>query len=293
MATQSRFILGYRRQSDMVWLFSLAGILLLCFLLFCFLIAPSRRGNRTRDFFSDKRYYAHRGLHGGEIPENSLAAFEAACRAGYGIELDVHRTADNQLCVFHDRTLKRMCGVDGTVEENTLAELRTLALAGTQERIPSFDEVLTLIDGRAPLIVEIQGENRDTDVCRLTAERLRAYSGKYCVESFNPFYISWWRKHMPHDVRGILSCRMKNGKSFRGRLQDFLLSNLLLNVIARPDFLAYSIPDRGNSAFRLSRRFGGCPVGWTCRTEEEKAASENAFCVVIFEKIRPDPESLQ
>lgn len=271
----------------MIWLFSILGALLFLFLLFCFLIAPGRRGKRTRGFFADQRYYAHRGLHGDGIPENSLAAFRAACEAGYGMELDVHRTADGKLCVFHDSALQRMCGVPGRIEEKTLAELQSLSLAGTGEHIPSFEKVLEAVGGRTPLIVEIKGETRDTEVCRLTAEYLDTYAGKYCVESFNPLYIAWWRKNRPEVVRGVLSCHHKGGKTLRSRFRAFVLTHYLLNVSARPDFLAHSISDRKNPAFRLARLLGGATVAWTCRSEKDKAACDGAFDVVIFEKIRP------
>ena len=132
------------------------GSLLLILCIYIFLISPSWSAGRAFDFFEKNRYFAHRGLHGDGIPENSLAAFRRACEAGYGIELDVHLTADEKLVVFHDDTLTRMCGTDGTPEEKTLAELQELSLAGTDERIPSFDEVLALVSGRVPLIVELK-----------------------------------------------------------------------------------------------------------------------------------------
>ena len=93
------------------------GSLLLILCIYIFLISPSWSAGRAFDFFEKNRYFAHRGLHGDGIPENSLAAFRRACEAGYGIELDVHLTADEKLVVFHDDTLSRMCGTDGTPEE--------------------------------------------------------------------------------------------------------------------------------------------------------------------------------
>ena len=195
------------------------GSLLLILCIYIFLISPSWSAGRAFDFFEKNRYFAHRGLHGDGIPENSLAAFRRACEAGYGIELDVHLTADEKLVVFHDDTLTRMCGTDGTPEEKTLAELQKLSLAGTDERIPSFDEVLALVSGRVPLIVELKGRStKDMRICKAVSERMKSYGGNWCMEAFNPFYVRWFRKNDRSVVRGQLSCRMKgrNGKRRTG-----------------------------------------------------------------------------
>lgn len=269
----------------MIWMI-LGGILLLFVLLFLFLIAPSGRKRKTRDFFRSHRFFAHRGLHGDGIPENSLPAFERACAAGYGIELDVHVTKDGKAVVFHDDTLMRMCGAEGSIEDHTLEELRALRLAGTDERIPTFEEVLSLVGGRVPLIIEEKGVTSDTSVCVLTAEALKEYPGKYCIESFNPFAVRYWKKHHPEVVRGILSCPMK-GDGFAGSpIKNFLLQNLLLNFLTRPDFLAYEVHGKKMLAFRTARALGGCPVAWTIRSAEDLALAKGAFYAVIFEQIR-------
>lgn len=263
------------------------GALLLILCIYIFLISPSWSAGRAFDFFEKNRYFAHRGLHGDGIPENSLAAFRRACEAGYGIELDVHLTADEKLVVFHDDTLTRMCGTDGTPEEKTLAELRELSLAGTDERIPSFDEVLALISGRVPLIVELKGRStKDMRICKAVSERMKSYGGKWCMEAFNPFYVRWFRKNDRSVVRGQLSCRMKGEDGTGNAAQDFILRNLLLSFLARPHFIAYSVADRKSFALHAAKLCGGCPVGWTVRSDEEmeKACGFNA---VIFEKIRP------
>lgn len=180
-----------------------------------------------------------------------------------------------------------MCGTDGTPEEKTLAELRVLSLAGTDERIPSFDEVLALVDGRVPLIVELKGRSiKDMRICKAVSERMKSYGGKWCMEAFNPFYVRWFRKNDRSVVRGQLSCRMKGGDGTGNAAQDFILRNLLLSFLARPHFIAYSVADRKSFALHAAKLCGGCPVGWTVRSDEEmeKACGFNA---VIFEKIRP------
>ena len=100
--------------------------------------------------------YAHRGLHGNGIPENSMAAFRAALEHGYGIELDIHLLKDGNLAVIHDSLLNRTTGAAGRIEDLTTEELKNYHLEGTEETIPEFMDVLTLYNGKAPLIVELK-----------------------------------------------------------------------------------------------------------------------------------------
>jgi glycerophosphoryl diester phosphodiesterase len=272
----------------MTALYIALGIVIFLLLLYVFLVAPSGRRKKTAEFFAGQKKYAHRGLHGGEVPENSLAAFDLACKNGYGIELDVHVTADDKLVVFHDDTLTRMCGVDEKTESKTLAELQALTLGGTEHHIPSFREVLDLVDGRAPLIVELKGTSmKNMRVCELTAEMLDGYSGAYCIEAFNPIFVSWWKKNRKHVVRGQLSNKMKKEDSGQSPLVNFLLENLMLSCLARPDFVAYCAGNRKQPSFRFARALGAYPVGWTIRTEEDLELCKKDFKAIIFENVRP------
>ncbi len=272
----------------MIALYVSLGILILLFSIYAFLIFPSGRKNKTEVFFESCKCYAHRGLHGNGIPENSLAAFELACKAGYGIELDVHITADGELVVFHDDTLKRMCGVDEKTESKTLSELTALTLANTDEHIPSFKEVLDLVDGRVPLVVEIKGSKIGNNlVCELVAKMLDNYNGIYCIEAFNPFYVAWWKKNRKNVVRGQLSSNMQKENSDMSALTNFALTNMLLSFLARPDFIAYNVKEKNQISFRLARFFGGYPVAWTIRNDEDKSSADGVFKAIIFENIRP------
>ena len=134
-----------------------------------YLVAPGKRDKARRAPFMG-RNYAHRGLHriDKSVPENSIPAFEAAARIGYGVELDVHLSKDGELVVFHDDDLMRICGAEGRVEEKTLAELRQYRLCGTEYGIPTLAEVLAAIDGRCPMIVELKRGSRNRELCRKT-----------------------------------------------------------------------------------------------------------------------------
>ena len=180
---------------------------------------------RKNDTYVDARWgkirqrrFAHRGLHDRDlgIPENSLAAFRRARDLGFGVELDVHLTADGQLAVIHDANTRRMCGRALTVEKSTLQDLRGLCLDGTDERIPTFDEALSVFDADCggdadplPLIVEVKTEGaawpRVAELCHKTMDALDCHCVSYCVESFDPRVLVWLRRHRPEVVRGQLS----------------------------------------------------------------------------------------
>ena len=266
-----------------IYLFlALAGL----FLLLLWAVRPARRRS-TIPF--DRTLYAHRGLHdnAGGVPENSLAAFAAAVKAGYGVELDVQLTADRQVVVFHDNDLRRMCGIDKRIDECTYAELKELRLLGSDQRIPLLSDVLEVLDG-ATLMCEFKAMRRYTDIssCQLTLPLLDTYKGAVCIESFNPLMLRWFRKHAPQYVRGILSKRFdKEETAPHLRLP---LASLWMNFLCRPDFIAYQHTDHRQPFFRLCRLFRPMTVAWTVKSPAQQTAAERYFDTVIFEGFRPE-----
>ena len=267
-------------------LISVLAFLILSFLLFLLLIKPGKRKGIMDKYKSVK--YAHRGLHNGVRAENSMSAFRAAVEAGFGIELDVRLSSDGELMVFHDDTLDRMTKEKGRVDSRTAKELSEITLGGTSDTIPKFSEVLRLVDGRVPLLVEIKEEQGKYGVTEKTAELLRDYNGEFIIESFNPLALARVKEIMPEIPRGFLSQNFLSDKKYRGFVY-FLLQNLLLNVICRPDFIAYNHRDYKNAALRLVRSTFGVPtLAWTVRSErEEQEAIKHGFDSVIFEKYTP------
>ena len=144
-------------------------------------------------------YYAHRGLHDNktEAPENSMAAFRKAVDAGYGIELDVQLTKDRIPVVFHDESLQRVCGVKGNVRDYTYEELLQFHLCDSEEKIPLFEDFLKLVDGKVPLIIEIKIHEDHNTVCEIADSLIREYKGVYCIESFHPLAVKWYKEHRP------------------------------------------------------------------------------------------------
>lgn len=247
-----------------------------------FLVAPGKKDLKQRAPFIG-RNYAHRGLHriDKSTPENSVAAFEHAARIGYGIEFDVHITADGELVVFHDDDTGRVCGVPGRVEDMSLAELRELKLCGTQYGIPTLAEALEAAHG-APLIVELKRGGRNKELCRRAYEALQGYAGPWCVESFDPGIVFWFRLHAPEVFRGQLSARYASLRKTCSAVHAFLLSRCLTNFLTRPHFIAYEIGRRPLTV-RLAAALGAMRVAWTSREwkTEEKADA------VIFQFYRP------
>ncbi len=229
--------------------------------------------------------YAHRGLHGNGVPENSLAAFALACEAGYGIELDVQLSRDGEVMVFHDYTLSRMTGDGRKLAELSAAELGALRLAGTEERIPTFAEVLRLVDGRVPLLVELKGESLHASLCPKVAALLRSYSGSFCIESFNPVLLRAMRKELPRAYCGLLYTHVVRDKKSKSILNR-LLTVMALNFLCHPQFIAYNEVDRDSLPVRLTTRLYHAPkFVWTVRSRASlRAAHERGECP-IFENI--------
>ena len=251
--------------------------------LYVFLMHPRIRRADSSPFLGT--FFAHRGLHDNnrQIPENSLAAFQRAVDAGYGIELDVQLSADRIPVVFHDATLSRMCGIDRRVNELTFAELRQLSLVNTKEQIPSFQEALALVNGKVPLLVELKMEHLDFDIPRKADALLSEYSGNYCIESFHPAALYWYRKNRPQIFRGQLSTNFNIENHSLSPFQ-YLFGKMILNFISRPDFISYRWSDRKNPGLWLNMVLFKTPAAaWTLHGEKDVKAARRSFDMYIFE----------
>lgn len=258
------------------------------FLLYLGLIRPDSRRRQECLAFSAWDF-AHRGLWdmNSGIPENSLPAFQRAAERGFAIELDVHLTADGQLTVFHDDTLNRMCGLNRTVESMNYSELAGLRLLNTDHRIPLLSEVLKLVDGRVPLLIEMKLPTCSTRLCPLLDSLLASYSGPYLIESFNPLGLRWYRKHRPSILRGQLACRHAPAPGLEGFLRK-LSSSLLINCVSRPHFIAYHFRHMDGLGVRLNQSLFKIPVfAWTIRSQEDFEECKEKYCGVIFEGFVP------
>lgn len=262
------------------------------FCLFLWLIHPAMgRKNECRDFTAWD--YAHRGLWNMDlgIPENSMPAFRRAVEKGYAIELDVHLTADHQLVVFHDDTLNRVCGVQGTPESMTMAELQKLSLSGTEEHMPSLQDVLSLVRGRTPILLEIKQPSLRSEICRFLVPVMQAYSGPFLIESFNPMALRAYKKADSAPLFGLLSERYPSSLQLNP-LMKIVSTSLIADVICRPDFIAYNFRTVNVTGFILVRKLFRAPVFvWTVRKEEDYRKCRELYDAVIFEHFLPQNNS--
>jgi len=221
--------------------------------------------------------FAHRGLHGGGLIENSLGAFKAAIAAGHGIELDVRITRDARAIVFHDVTLDRLAEASGRVDLRSAAELGQIRLKGTDETIPELGKTLALIGGRVPLLIEVKApDKRVASICLAVSQTLAGYRGPVGVMSFNPEVGRWLARHAPQVARGLVVT--EDGKPKRGRMR-----RRLALWRSRPDFLAYDVRDLP-SRFTARARARGLPVfTWTCRSRDDEARARLHADQIIHE----------
>ncbi len=236
-------------------------------------------------------FYAHRGLYSKDqsVPENSLPGFALAVQRGFGVELDVHLTKDGKLAVLHDDDLQRMCGANGNLADLNSGELRNYKLAGTENTIPLFQDVLRVIDGKIPMIIELKVyKGNCTALCERLCKELGGYDGAYCIESFDPRAVLWFKKHRPSVVRGQLAMRPAGYGKAANPLAAFVAGNLLLNFLSRPDFIAYCVNDRRNVSFRLCKSlYGVQEFAWTVNDRKQGEEVQKNGGMLIFEHYNP------
>ncbi|WOD41215.1 glycerophosphodiester phosphodiesterase family protein [Nodosilinea sp. E11] len=222
------------------------------------------------------RPIAHRGLHQGTaVPENSLAAFEAAIAAQHPIELDVQLLADGHLAVFHDRDLKRLTGLKGRIADQTLTSLNQFHLYNTEQTIPSLAETLSYIAGQVPVLIEIKNEKKVGPPEQALIKTLAGYRGEFAVQSFNPRSLQWFKRQAPEIIRGQLASKP----------QKFLRSHLLLTWASQPHFIAYNVKALPTLSTTLARRRFNRPLlAWTVRSQADYEKATQHADNYIFDR---------
>lgn len=270
-------------------IFWIIAIVLLAALLPLWIIAP--RAGRKRANIWRGTAFAHRGLHSEAVSENTLHAFALACEAGVGIELDVQLTKDGRLVVFHDADLERLMGDKRRVSDLTFEELRGFRLPDGS-RVPSFAEVLDLVNGRVPLLVELKNGKRLNELCRKTYEHLCAYEGRYIVESFQPLILLWFRLHARNIIRGQLVAAWEEYIEDYGEFLATVLTNLVCNVLARPDFVAYDLSGEARFGLRMQKKLFHTPLAvWTVKQKADFDAAIQRNEMPIFEGFLPEKQN--
>lgn len=229
---------------------------------------------------------AHRGLWSPDgAPENSLAAFQAACAGGYGIELDVQLTADGEAVVFHDDRLERMTGQEGRLRDHTAAELGAMALKGTDETIPTLADTLTMIGHRAMVFIELKTPFGDVGPLeKRVTEVLVDHNGPTAVIGFNPYSHAWFADHHPQILRGLDSYSW-NDEGARKLAPEMRKSLAALEQVelARPDFLALGLDMLPSPRADLYRSKGMPVIAWTVRSPDQWEGVKDHCDNLIFE----------
>lgn len=232
--------------------------------------------------FEGYKFVAHRGLFNrSDVPENSIKAFEACIQKGYAIELDVNMTKDGHLVVFHDNNLKRMTGIKHDITELNLNEIKKLKLLGTENKIPTLEDVILLLDGKVPLMIEIKRNDKYKELMPKLINMLDKYNGEYVVKSFDPRIVYWLKKNAPHVIRGQLAD--KNLREVKGRLMKFLLGKMFFNIFTKPHFISYQYTNMNSKMYNKYKRKGKAVAVWTVKSKEEYLKIKDICDMVIFE----------
>jgi len=238
-----------------------------------------------------ERPVAHRGLHGDGLIENTLGAARAAVEGNFAIEVDLQLTADNEVVVFHDETLDRLTTATGPLADRTVAELKKISIRGTNERIPALQELLDLVAGRTPLVLELKSDwNGDERLTARVAAVLAGYAGPVACMSFDPQIVMALQSHAPGLPRGIVAERYYDDPEWSPltRAQRFKFGNLLHIPGTKPHFVAYYVRDLPAIAPLIARHILGLKLlTWTVRTDAQRRKARRWANQMIFEGFRP------
>ncbi len=231
---------------------------------------------------------AHRGLHDRARPENSLAAIDAAAARGFAMEIDVQASADGEVVVFHDWTLEKFCRRGEAVDELTAAALSRIAILDSDQTIPTLAEVLALVAGRVPIIVEIKNAGRAPGAFEEKIDRLlQAYGGQVAVLSFSPQVVAWFARHSPELIRGWNGKRHPRHKNYIPALERFRRSHFIDNDGADPDFYGYDQHDLPYWPVARLRQAGKPVLAFTIKSMEEKNRIVDHADGIFFEGFEP------
>jgi len=275
----------------MTWLIVVVGIFIVLIVALMFCVAPGKMTPEARKMALTFKGLncAHRGLHteNQEVPENSIESFVAARNGNYGIEIDVQLSKDGKVIVFHDDDLERACGIDANVSSKEWSELSKIPLFNSDQYIPLLSEVLDIIDD-TPVIVELKSAGaNNARLCIETLKLLREKGKNFCIESFDPRIVAWFKKNAPDILRGQLS---SSPRLFKGISIIFasILGNLLTNCMSRPHFIAFSNSKRPPIAL-LCYIFKPMKVTWTIQPSHDVEKCERQNDAIIFEYYKPKP----
>ena len=238
--------------------------------------------NNIKNWIKNKPI-AHRGLHDDNIsiPENSLLSFEKAMEKNYPIEIDVQITKDDTIIVFNDKNLLSACGQKIPVSDLSMPTLNQYTIFNSTYNIPTLKETLELINGKVPLLIEIKNFSFNRRLEKKLIEQLSNYKGDFALQSFNPFSVSWIKKHSSFPVGQL-------AKQFsKPIIVKNILNILLLNKSMKIDFVAIDKESLPNKKIEYLKSKGLPILCWTVTTNEEEIRAKKYCDNIIFEKFNP------
>ena len=232
--------------------------------------------------FLKENVIAHRGVFDNKkIPENSIKAFKDAISKNYVIELDVHLTIDGKVVVFHDDTLERMTNKKGDIKDFTFEELRKTKLLDTNYTIPSFEEVLDIVNGKVPLLIELKYDVKKHKLEKKLIEILDKYKGEFAIQSFSPSIVRYFRVHRNNIIRGLLV------SSKRENFLEKISNSMIFIPYCKPDFLSIEKNLYNNSKVKKFRK-NKLVLAWTMKSKDDvkkyKGTVDNLICNIDFIK---------
>ena len=221
---------------------------------------------------------AHRGLWGDDIPENTISAYKNAIENGFPIEIDLYKTKDGEIYSVHDRNLLRLTGKDIDICSVNKSEIDKLKIFG-KEKIPTLREVLSTVNGKVPLLIEIKNQP-DKTVLDSVAEILKEYSGEFATQSFNPLFVKKMKTLLPDKLSGVLSTKKEEDLKNEKPLNRFIVKHTALNFLVKPDFISME-----KTAFPIKTKL--FKFAWTVQSKEEYEKVKPFADNIIFEGFRP------
>ena len=231
---------------------------------------------------------AHRGLYkkNGSIQENSIKAFQLAMDEGFAIECDLNITKDGEVIVYHDHHLKRLTGLDKKVSDVTYKDIKDLRLLLSEEKIPRLIDLLSLVHGQVPLLIELKPLGDIKKLCEAFMHVMKDYQGKWAVFSFHPQAVLWFKKHYPDVIRGQISAYF-NDDSHMKKPMKFLMKRMFFNHFTKPDFISYYIHNLPNKHVDKQKKKGITVISYAAQSEQEFEFVKSLYDNVVFEYFIP------
>ncbi|PKL00223.1 MAG: glycerophosphodiester phosphodiesterase [Tenericutes bacterium HGW-Tenericutes-1] len=232
--------------------------------------------------------FTHRGLHtlDKSVPENTLTAFKNAIAKSYGIEMDVNQLKDGTIVVFHDKNLLRLCGVDLYLKDLNFEDLKEYRILNTEEKIYKLEDILKIIDGKVPLLIELKPFGEKERFCSKFMEVMDTYHGQWAMHSFHPAFVAWFKKNRPEVIRGQISEYFEDDPKMN-KINKFLMKHLWINLVSKPDFINYGIHNMPNIYLNRAQKHGTLVIGYAARSQEEFDKVRKYYSNPVFEFFEP------